>query len=266
MNLIEAKTNFFIYSPPKCGTTSVFLALAKHPQTNPCSVKEPHFFSYNYDVSSVETYNNLYPDTDGLKYESSTSYLKNENCIVNIKNHIKHSIKFIIILRNPIERFFSAYVHFRAIRNISSNDELHDAFRKSINWVGLWDLNLIKWNGIPELKDNDNIIFETIIKDGLYVDHIKSLHKHIDDTDSILCINYNDLYHDYDNTITTILNFLGINAIKLPKLKSNLRSDWAKYVDLDSEIDNNYIESLKSFYKPYNDQLEQFLDIKLNWN
>ena len=55
----KAVTDFFIFCPPKCGTTSLFHMLSQHPELSPCNTKEPHFFSIKY-TNGLDWYNNLF--------------------------------------------------------------------------------------------------------------------------------------------------------------------------------------------------------------
>jgi len=103
----------------KAGTTSLFNYLAQHPQIAPCSEKEPNFFSHHYE-KGMDWYLSLWKkqETDNkILLEASTNYAKFPSFAKSSENIAdfaqKHgvSLKFIYVLRNPINRLESQYTY-----------------------------------------------------------------------------------------------------------------------------------------------------------
>ena len=99
----------------KCGTTSLYDYLIKHPEICPAISKEPEFFSENQSHGvNVDKYSDLWSFENTIhKYvlEASTGYTKyptEPNVPQNIFNY-GISPKFIYIMRNPFDRISSHY-------------------------------------------------------------------------------------------------------------------------------------------------------------
>lgn len=110
------KVNFMIIGAQKCGTTTLFKILKNHPSMIGCAPKEPHFFSTTKDWSSDLTqYHSLFKEKEGVLYfEASTTYtfypLRNLRIWDDIFDY-NPNMKFIYIVRNPIDRIVSSYMH-----------------------------------------------------------------------------------------------------------------------------------------------------------
>lgn len=111
------KVDFMIIGAQKCGTTTLFDILSTHPSTTPCQTKEPHFFSNSKNWrSELSAYEKLYgpPKEKTLFFEGSTTYtflpLK-KLCIWNDIYEYNPKMKFLYLVRNPIERIISGYMH-----------------------------------------------------------------------------------------------------------------------------------------------------------
>lgn len=117
--------NFLIIGTNKGGTTSLYYFLRKHPEIFMSPVKEPQFFAMDapegdprvpgarWDtVTTMAEYEDLFSEAGAATAigEATTSYLYNELAPERIHHHIP-SVKMIAILRDPIERAYSNYLH-----------------------------------------------------------------------------------------------------------------------------------------------------------
>jgi hypothetical protein len=120
---------FVLIGPPKCGTTSLYHYLRQHPQVFMSPDKEPHFFAFEGQevafrgpgtpmnemaVTDLERYRELFADAgDALAIgEASTFYLYVPEAAANLHRHLPDA-RLIAMLRNPVERAYSAYMHKR---------------------------------------------------------------------------------------------------------------------------------------------------------
>jgi len=149
-----AKPNFFIIGAAKAGTTSLHSYLSQHPEVFLPEIKEPNYFgidrSINYRNTAHERvlfskYNNdieyyaLYKEAEGFKAigEASVATLYFPKAIHEIKQKLPCS-KIIILLRNPVERAYSNYMHHvrDGYENMSFEDALnHEAEREKQNYT-----------------------------------------------------------------------------------------------------------------------------------
>jgi hypothetical protein len=118
--------NFLIIGAAKSGTSSLYMYLKQHPEIFMSPVKEPHFFSFDAKskmtqgpgdpirkaITDYKHYVHLFDNVSNEKAigEASTSYLYRPEAPRRIHNLLP-DIKLIAILRNPVERAFSAYMH-----------------------------------------------------------------------------------------------------------------------------------------------------------
>ena len=143
--------DFLIIGAGKSGTTSLNNYLKQHPQLYISPRKEPNFFAYeNFDVSgagealqrhyeasvrNLNDYKDLFKGAreDQLKGETSNTYLVVEGAAENIKRHLP-SVKLIAILRNPVDRLYSRFLHLARENKLPGGDFADVLDRSSIWW------------------------------------------------------------------------------------------------------------------------------------
>ena len=120
--------NFLIVGAAKCGTSSLHNYLNQHPNIfmpsfneEGINVKEPQFLvkdkvknRLHFGVWTWKGYQSLFNQVRQQKAigESSVFYLfYYQDAINEIKNRLGNDIKIIIMLRNPIDRAYSAFQH-----------------------------------------------------------------------------------------------------------------------------------------------------------
>jgi sulfotransferase family protein len=115
--------NFLIIGAMKSGTTALYYYLEQHPQIYMSPVKEPNFFCFGGEESSdsksitrLEAYQDLFKDVSDEKAfgEASHCYLYEPEATTQIQRHVPDA-KLIAILRNPVDRAYSHFLHM--VRN-----------------------------------------------------------------------------------------------------------------------------------------------------
>jgi len=150
--------NFLIVGAAKSGTTSLYHYLNQHPKIYMSPVKEPKFITSQFltfpfkgigdekveknIIKSFRDYCYLFKDVTDEKMigEASADNLYYYNAINYIMKYLDKP-KIIIILRNPVNRAFSAYTHLRRDnRELLSFEEAlkQEANRKENNWEFIW--------------------------------------------------------------------------------------------------------------------------------
>ncbi len=121
--------NFLVIGAAKSGTTALYYALRQHPQIYMSRSKEPNFFALegeppafrgpgdqqtiNSDsITSLADYQRLFHGVslETAIGEASTAYLYHERTSERIRHYIP-SAKLIVILRHPVERAYSSFLH-----------------------------------------------------------------------------------------------------------------------------------------------------------
>src|SRR6476620_1237476 len=121
------KPNLFILGAPKCGTTSMAYYLSQHPEIFVSPYKEPHYFNldseYRFTFSEKQYLENFKNATSFHKYlvDASVWYLYSKVAVDEILKYNPES-KFIVMLRNPVDMFYSLHQQllFSGIENINS--------------------------------------------------------------------------------------------------------------------------------------------------
>src|SRR5262249_3781977 len=101
---------FFLVGAPRCGTTSLAVALAQHPQVCFSEPKEPHFFtrvSENFDFARMQMeYISTFFPAERLSRnalgEGSPTYLYSRQAILLI-DRMFPAARFLVMVRNPLE-------------------------------------------------------------------------------------------------------------------------------------------------------------------
>ncbi len=108
--------DFLIIGAAKSGTTTLYEYLCKHPQIFMSTPKEPDFFSVeaNYELG-LDWYTSLFAaaEPNQICGEASTTYSRcqqHPNAAERIARTLPN-VKLIYIMRHPIDRAYSFYVH-----------------------------------------------------------------------------------------------------------------------------------------------------------
>jgi hypothetical protein len=152
--------NFLIIGAGKSGTTSLYHYLGQHPEVYMSPVKEPKFFAVEgknldyrgpYDetsmnrssITDVRAYRSLFDGVSGEVAigEASPLYLHSPEAPERI-NHYIPDAKLIAILRNPVERAYSAFLQrvqkgHEPLRDFAQALQQEEA-RTSDNWAPRW--------------------------------------------------------------------------------------------------------------------------------
>lgn len=110
--------DFIIAGAPRCGTSSLRLYLKQNPDT--CvRTGEVNFFSNKFN-KGIDWYKDILPDCeDKIIGEKSPTYFNRANPTAHRIKNIIPKVKFIILFRDPVVRFFSSY--YRHDESINMN-------------------------------------------------------------------------------------------------------------------------------------------------
>jgi hypothetical protein len=256
------KADFIIIGGSKCGTTSLFRGLCQHPNIVGSINKELNFFSHKYDLGN-EWYSSMFPPREdgSLYFEASPSYGCHTEALRRIKRDIP-KVKLIYVIRNPVDKAISRYIHFRANNYKSKTGDLNEHLRRGHNKKSFYGESRIMCDII---KDFDSGIDSPYFNEGRYVDNIKNI-RSIFGIEALEVVIYDELFSDTSTTLNTIFNFLEIpnESMTLPRL--NTCHNWCTEFNPFSEITGKDGEYLKNYFKSYNNELMEYLGITLDWN
>lgn len=150
--------NFLIVGAAKAGTTALYHYLKQHPQVYMSPNKETNFFAFEGQeisfsgpgdekisesaITTLEAYADQFEaaSNEVAIGEASPWYLYSTLAAENIHRYVPHA-KLIMVLRNPIDRAFSSYLHVvRDGRESLSFEEglLAEEVRVGRSWEFIW--------------------------------------------------------------------------------------------------------------------------------
>lgn len=184
-NLKLESPDFIVIGGMKCGSTSLYENLLSNPDIGLCLQKEIAYFCTRY-ANSYEWYLNQFPREGKVKGEVSANYTKLHLYPEVPKRMWEHcpGVKLIYIVRNPIDRFLSHYVH-----NVAMEQELR-TFEQILK----------------ELHDNGDYIYI-----GQYIKHIEEYLKYFS-KDQLKIVLLDDLKKNGQQTMEDIYSFIGVAA------------------------------------------------------
>lgn len=213
--------NFLIIGAMKSGTTALYYYLEQHPEIYMSPVKEPDFFSSQKQenpadpVTSIETYQNLFSGARGERAigEASHSYLYEPGAASEIERYIPET-RLIAILRNPIDRAYSHFLHM-----VRSGAEPLDDFARALTE-----------DRVGALKER---AFQDYIGRGLYYEQLERYFTKFP-REHIRIYLYEDLGDAPTSTVQDVFRFLNVNDSFEPdvSLRRNV-SGLPKYKTLD---------------------------------
>ena len=195
---------FMCIGAAKSGTTTLYDILRQHPEVYLPSFKEPHFF----DIPDVyakgihwykETYYNSVK-TEKCIGDFTPSYFYEEESANRILQNLGKELKFIVILRNPVDRAYSHYLH-------SLRDE-----RESLIFTAAIDLEKERLQVYNTKTDYLNNLRHSYVAQGQYGKMLQSYLKHFP-IENFLFIHFEeDFIRNRKQTIDKVYDFLRLDT------------------------------------------------------
>jgi len=253
--------DFLIIGAQKCGTTSLYNYLLQHAHVGPAFEKEVRYFNNHYE-NGVNWYKAHFPlrasgfstERNGTKLitgEGEPSYLPNP-IVPQRAFELIPKAKFIVMLRNPVDRAYSHYQHrFNQSREMRTFEDIVKA-----------DKEVLKngWHNLPteDYKRLGNLHYSYLPR-GIYVDQIESWML-VFPKEQFLIIRAEDFFSDTQVIYDRVLTFLG-----LPEhcLKKSNRHNVGKYAQ---KMSADVRQDLTQFFRPHNQRLSEFLNRDFAWD
>jgi len=182
------KPTFLIIGAAKCGTTSLFDLLGRHPEIGMCAEKEPMFFS-NRKVyeRGWEWYESLYAHAAGKRALGEASHQYTCACVYpQAAGRVARDLpdaRLIYIVRHPLTRIESEYEQVQ-----------------------------MGWRGLPVTEEFNSLVRSKpkFIETSLYWKQISLYREHYPD-DRILVLFLEDFARDAATQLRRCFEFLGVD-------------------------------------------------------
>ena len=256
--------DFYLIGAQKCGTSALYDYLVQHPCIHPCITKEPRFFD-KYFHRGINWYKTCFPSIFQKKFESkifhrkfltgeaTERYLEHPHVSKRIKKITPNS-KFIVLLRNPIDRAYSHYnMRYKSKKEKLSfedaieceKDRTHNEFKKMLN---------------DENYYSKDYFHHSYLDRGIYIEKLKRWME-VFPKEQFLIIQSEEFFKDPNNVYNQVLKFLDLPNWKLKEYKK-IGAGSYKHSEIEPEIRKKLIE----YFKPHNEQLFDFLKTKFDWD
>ncbi|MDY6804026.1 MAG: tetratricopeptide repeat protein [Cyanobacteriota bacterium] len=235
--------NFLIIGSGKGGTTSLYSYMTEHPQIIGSLKKEIHFWSKHFD-KGMDWYLAHFPlIPDGKNFltgEATPTYLNSLERPRELFNRFP-KVKAIAILRNPVDRAISYYHH--QVRLNRETRSLEEAITAQFD----------------KLKENNNFWEgkSFYISSGVYVKFLKKWMS-IFPREQFLILKSEDFYVEPAATMKEVFSFLELPDYQLKHYKKFNSGSY-------SNLSESLRRKLSDFFRPYNQELEDYLGMTFNW-
>lgn len=195
--------NFMCIGAAKSGTTTLYDILKQHPEVYIPSFKEPHFFDIpDVYTKGLDWYEKTYfksVKTEKCIGDFTPSYFYEKQSAERIFQNLGKELKFIVILRNPVDRAYSHYLH-------SVRDE-----RESLTFTEAVNLEKERLKSYSDKEDYLNNLRHSYIAQGQYGKMLQSYLKHFP-IDNFLFIHFEeDFIQNRKQTIDEVYDFLKLD-------------------------------------------------------
>jgi tetratricopeptide (TPR) repeat protein len=245
----ENGPDFIIIGAAKCGTSSLFNYLSHHPQILFPHKKELDFFWKNFD-KGIDWYLAQFPAItdrpDFITGEATPNYLRFPLAAQRIKQCFSQ-VKLIVLLRNPIERAVSW--HYHKISSGLATGTIEDAIATEMKQLENWHETDFINTGY---RNPDNLL------SSLYLYQLK-VWIDLFGREQLLILQSEDLYNNPDRVMERVFSFLNISVSKLsqyPKINAGSYNS----------INDGLRRTLANYFKPYNQLLEEYLEMTFTWD
>ena len=191
--------NFFVVGVQKAATTSLHNYLANHPDIYLPEQKETKFFiRKNLYKKGIQFYEEqFFSDWSGETAvgEVDPDYIYYDEAIENIGHHLDvKKLKFIFLLRNPVERAFSHYLmtYRRGLETLSFEDAINQESSRLVS------------------GSFDSKAHYSYVDRGFYLRQIERFLLHVDKTQMLFLLT-EDLKEDPGTCLKRVFEFLNVS-------------------------------------------------------
>ena len=242
--------SFLVIGAQRAGTTSLFNYLAAHPQVQPPHSKELQYFSLHYN-RGLRWYRGNFPTLAAGEqtFEATPLYLFDERSPARIAADLP-DIPLIAMLRDPVKRAYSQYLHNRehGLESLS----FADALAAEPERIGRQADGRV--TGSPRMLR----VYGYLAR-GSYAEQLRRWYDHVDRS-RLLVLRSEDLYRSPRETYARILDFVGLDPFS--EVTFGRHNHWR---DTSSQLTPELIDSLGEQMRPANEELAALLGWESTW-
>ncbi len=275
-NELRLLPHFLIIGTQKGGTTSLFNYLAQHSSILPplgkktkdgaivAGTKELHFFDNQFQ-RGVRWYRSHFQFPKyfplGKKFmtgEATPDYISHPHVPQRIADVIP-DVKLILLLRNPVDRAYSHYIH-NVTGRVKETRPVEEALFADQKMIEAELERMLK------NKDYQSSFYDqySYLYRGIYINQIKHW-LNLFPRESILIVKSEDLFKSPEEVYIEVLNFLELSyePLKSSKVFNPRKNNGS--ITINPQIDPTLRQKLVDYYSSHNQELYQYLDRDFEW-
>jgi len=238
--------DFYILGVQKGGTSTVFGNLLRHPNIKKPYLKELRYFLHASNPKAIE-YRKFFPleskDRDWKTGEATPAYLYYPLVAKRIKK-ITPNAKFIVLLRDPVQRAVSQYYHYK--RNGISDLSFNELIKKEKEIFPIEPEKLER----AENKLKRPYLRYSILRRGQYARQLKHWFKYFD-KEQFLILKSEEVFTSPKSQYNKIFQFLNVDPEEFQGnlIKKNINES-------KGHLSEDQLELLEKYYSDLNEELE----------
>ncbi len=255
---IRLEPSFMMIGASRCGTTSLFAALAAHPQVfRPTVNKGVNYFDLNY-YRGPDWYRGHFPIArlalqrapGAVSFEASGYYLFHPFALGRVAADMP-SMKLVAMLRDPVERAYSAFKHETA-RGFE-----WESFERALDIENERLVGEIERMAQDPTYESFAHRHQTYVHRGQYAEQLERARNLFPDN-QIHIIESETFFREPAHEYRRLLEFLELDPFEPEHFdQHNARPS--------SPMPSRIIERLKAHFKPHDDHLAEILGHRPTW-
>jgi len=262
--------DFIIFGVGRCGTTSLYNYLTEHPNVGSAQVKEIFFFDYHFH-KGVGWYQKHFPLPRYYKRfmtgDATPSYIHHPLAPHRIKELLPQ-VKLIVLLRNPIDRAYSHYCQ-------TMNGKLNPQFPFEI--VVRYQITERNFFAREKILGDEQyfrqVYYPTAyLSKSVYLENLKRWFQ-VFPKEQILVLKNEEMSADPQKIFQKTIEFLELPRWELKEYKKyNYQGSHfgQAFSSVKPKLPYGKMaplvrEQLIEYFRPYNQQLYEFLGIDFGW-
>jgi hypothetical protein len=255
--------SFLICGGQRCGTTSMYRALAQHPAVIKAVLhKGVHYFDVGYE-RGPRWYRGHFPTlraaarieaelgVPAQTFESSPYYMYHPHAMARIAADLPE-VKLVVLVRDPVERAYSQHAH-----------EVARGFESELSFARALALESERLRGVPERMRTDPHHYSfshqhhAYTERGEYAVHLERLAAEVG-RERIHVVDSERFFTDPEPVYDAVLDFLGLPRLGYPRFERHNARPRAP-------LDPVLRDRLTAHFAPHDERLVRWLGHKPSW-
>lgn len=257
--------DFLVIGGQKCGTTSLYQYLISHPFIISAMKKQMHFFDNHFE-KGITWYQSHFPSylykhyfkqihkQDFITGEATPYYIFHPLAAKRVAEYLPNA-KFVLLIRNPVERSYSHYHHEK--RKGTETLSFEDAIAKEEERLAGEKEKMIANGNYYSF----NYQRYSYLARSRYYEQLTEWFSYFPQ-ERFFIVKSEDMYKNTVDIVKNIFNFLQLPEFPEFKIEKDQYYNVGKYDKMNSATREKLVE----YFKPHNENLYKLLNRDFDWH